>query len=487
MSRWGLLVLAVMTASSPAANSVDIEITPAWDGMTRAGAASEIGLRVVAGFGGELVISLDTPSTRVSQSATLIPDIPLLLHLPVPATATDKVVIETDIAGTAVPEREVMFRQLPPEQPVVAAVGQFPDPWKNPGDLSVIRPGVASLPYRDWSYSVIDLLVINRVSLQRLSDSQIDALQGYLAACGRLIAYRTSPQVFDLLTTRAGCNGRLMAAADTSGQLYDHVDALLKDSPPALPSMASLRSLLPQQNLQRNIVLLTVFFCVYFLILLATVHTRYGNKVLPAIPALALLLGLYAWSDGTVQARLVNWAETESGSQSVRYSALLETRGSGHGKVEFTLPRPLGLPDPVQTPPIELAQQQADDAGMQLAFPARLFSRHEFGLHGSFAVQPALVLGHTGKHPAIDNRSTQYSPSSVLAWRDQKYSVPALPPGARWIPEHPAEPWSNTGVEQVFREQALGDEAALLLPYSLSDAGIVATGSAASGYLMVRQ
>jgi hypothetical protein len=51
-------------------------------------------------------------------------------------------------------------------------------------------------------------------------------------------------------------------------------------------------------------------------------------------------------------------------------------------------------------------------------------------------------------------------------------------------PEKP-ETWGNGGAERILREQALREIAALLIPYSLADAGIIATDTDTHGYLMV--
>lgn len=486
MRHWYLLIITIFTVSCEAADGIVIETMPVWNGMSRAGVASEIGIHLVAGYGGELTLTLKTPTTQINHFATLEADVAHLLRLPVPPTDSEHVIIEAQLNGASVLHHELVYQRLPSELPVIAAVGDITPPWDNDAALSVIYPGTNALPYHDWSYAMIDLLVIDMASFQDLSPGQVDALQGYLAACGRFIGYRMSQPVIDVLAANAGCDGNFVSAAHATNQLQEQAGALLEESRPLLPSVPALRALLSQQDNQRPIIMLTAFFAGYFLILLIAAHNRYGNTWLPAIPVLATLLGLLAWSSGEVNTRLVNWAETYTGSNTARYSALLEASGNGQGEASLTLPGHLGLPGSVQHRPITLTQQSSDEGNLLMGFQTRLFSRHEFALHGSFTLEQPLAISFMDKVPVINNRNNVPAPPALLAWHGKKYSVPALSPGEHWRPPSQAEAWGSSSAEQIFREQTLRETAALLIPYSFTDAGIIKQGTNAHGYLMVR-
>jgi hypothetical protein len=485
MPRRVLLLLAVFAAHCGAADLMLLETTPAWDGLMRAGASSEIGLRLVAAGASELAVTLTTPTTRVEYTATLEPNVPLLLTMPVPPTPADRVRIEAQLNGLSRVQQEVHLKSLPTDQPVVAVIGEISGAWHTGRTLSIIHPGTATLPRHSWSYAVIDLLVMDTTSLRHLSAPQAEALQEYLATCGKFIGYRMPHAVIEVLRENAGCNSRLVKTADNLQQLEEHADALLEDSRPALPSVPDLRSLLPDEDRQQWIMPLVTFFAGYFLVLLVAAHYRGGSAYLPAIPVLASLLGLYAWSSGAVETRLVNWAVMESGSNTARYSALLVARARGQGETEIILPARLGMPDPVQPHALMLIRQLHGTAGLQLGFPTRLFSRHEFVLQGSITPNIQLVLGVAATGPVIDNHGHVQSPPSLLAWHGNKYSVPSLSPGERWVT--PAKPgsWGNDGAERILREQAVRETAALLIPYSLADAGIIAADTDTHGYLLV--
>jgi hypothetical protein len=322
-------------------------------------------------------------------------------------------------------------------------------------------------------------------SFRSLSPGQFNALQGYLAACGKFIGYRISQPVIDVLDANAGCGGNFVSAAHATTQLQEQISTLLEESRPLPPSVPDLRALLSQQDNQRPIIMLTAFFAGYFLILLIAAHSRYGNTYLPAIPIMATLLGLLAWSDRGVNTRLVSWAEAYTGSHTAYYSALLEARGNGQGEASLILPGHMGPPEPVLPRLITLTQQHSNDGKMLLGFHTWLFSRHEFALHGNFTLEQPLVISLLDTGPIIENRNNVSAPPALLAWHDKKYFVPALSPGEHWRPPPEAEAWASNGVEQIFREQALRETAALLLPYSLTDAGVIATDTNAHGYLMV--
>lgn len=485
MPRRVLLLLAVFAAQCGAAERLLLNATPAWDGLIRAGASSEIGLHLLAGYGGELTVTLTTPATRVDYSATLEPNVPLLLALPVPPARADLVHIEARLNGLSSAQQDIHLKSLPADQPVAAVIGEISGAWHTSRPLSIIHPGAAALPRHDWSYAVIDLLVMDTTSLRQLSAPQAEALQEYLATCGRFIGYRMPQSVIEVLRSNAGCNSRLVKTADSLQQLAASADALLKDSRPALPAVPELRSLLPDEDRQQWLMPLVILFTGYFLVLLTAAHSRSGSTWLPAIPILASLLGLFAWSGGEVETRLINWAAMESGSRTARYSALLETRARGQGEAVVMLPARLGPPEPTQAHAFMRVRQLPGTAGLQLGFPTRLFSRHEFVLQGNINPHIQLVLGVAAAGPVIDNHGQVQSPPALLAWHGNKYSVPPLSPGERWAAPEKPETWGNGGAERILREQALREIAALLIPYSLADAGIIAADTDTHGYLMV--
>jgi len=234
--HWYLPLIIIFTVSCEAADGITLEAMPAWDGVSRTGVASEIEIRLVAGYGGELTLTLKTTAAQVNHFVTLEPDVTHLLRLPVPPTDSERVIIEAQLNDAAVSHHEVVYQHLPSELPVVAAVGDFTLPRDNNVALSVIYPGTNSLPYYDWSYAMIDLLVIDTSSFRGLSPGQIDALQGYLAACGKFIGYRMSQPIIDVLAANAGCGGNVVSASSTAIQLQEQVMALLEVSRPVLPS-----------------------------------------------------------------------------------------------------------------------------------------------------------------------------------------------------------------------------------------------------------
>lgn len=485
MPRRMLLLLAVVAARCTAAQELLFDVVPAWDGMIRAGASSEIGLRLVAARGGEVTVTLETPTTRTDYTATLDTDVALQLALPLPATLADLARVDARFNGLPGMSREVQLKSLPPDKQVVAVIGETGSTWYNGKDFSVIHPGTISLPRHDQSYAVIDLLVMDTASLQQLSAAQAGALQAYLATCGRFIGYRTAQPVIEVLRGNAGCGSRLLKTADNPQQLEKHVAALVESPLPELPSIAALRSLLPDEDRQAWIMPLASFFALYFLALLIAARSRRGKTFLPAIPVLASLLGLFAWSGGAVQTRLVSWAEMESGSRTARYSALLEARARARGEVQMMLPIRTGPPEVLQPHALIRVHHLPGDAALQLAFPARLFSHHEFILHGSLDPNLPLELSIAASGPVIDNYGTAPSPPCLLAWHGNKFSVPPLSPGERWIAPAVSEVWGNSGAEQILRERALLETAILLIPYSLVDAGIFAADTDSHGFLMV--
>lgn len=486
MPRLMLLLLAVCAAQCGAGQDLLVEATPAWDGAVRAGTGSEIRLRLVSARGGELTLTATTAATRSDYSTVLEADVPHEFILPLPADRADLVQIEARVTGLPPVRHAVHLRYLPGDRPVVAVSGEIDGAWHPGVPVTALFPAAAALPGRDWSYALIDLLVMDAASLQSLSAAQAGALHAYLAACGRFIAYRVPAAVTALLRDSAGCSGRLLQEATGPAQLAGHLATLLEDSPAPLPSATELRTLLPEEDSAAWLQPLAGFFAGYFVLLLVTAYSRPASHYLAAIPVLAGLLGLYAWSGGWHDTRLVNWAEMEGGSQSARYAALLQTRSHGKGEARLQLPAALGPPAAAQAHARFGLTQAQGTTGQQLHFPVRLFSRDEFVLRGNLPAAVPLVLLATPGGPVIDNHGDADSPACLLAWHGDKFSVPPLAPGQRWVAPAQPEGWGNSGAERLFRERALRETAALLLPYSLADAGVLADDPQAHGYLMVR-
>jgi hypothetical protein len=115
----------------------------------------------------------------------------------------------------------------------------------------------------------------------------------------------------------------------------------------------------------------------------------------------------------------------------------------------------------------------------------RLLAEQSFWLAGAVGLPPPLTLTLTRTGPSVRNEREVVAASGVLGWEGRRYTVPPLAPGEHWSPPFEAESWGRGTAEQWLRARSING-AALLLPFTLQDAGLVGAGAPAAGWLLIR-
>ena len=478
--RHGAYLWLLAPVLAVAAEPLNLELLPAWNGWARSGAVTELGVRVTAEQGGDLIVTVATSNARVETRALLEPQAPLTLWLPVQPDGNSATVVTAVLAGHAPVQREFTDWQWR-TTPLVAVVGNWPDSQlTGHQDWLVFRPDLAALPHTPQGYQSIAALLLDTMALISLDKEQLAALRGYLGGCGKLVL-GGPPAATGILQRFAGCQGRFVRRVEVPEQGLAALASLWPEQPPILPGMTGLKPLLPDRESWRPLALLFAGYALVMLLL--AVFVRRMAPLLLA-PVAAGALGLAVWSRGGAELDLVSWAEMTSGDASARYAALLRVTGQGRGEYAVTVPTAFGLPTAWDSASPLAIEDYRQTARRRLLLHTRLLEPQTFRFTGVFDGAAPLSLTLTPAGPEIVTTG-RFAGSAILAWQGQRYTVPQLPPSARWTPPEQVETWGTTPQERLLRLES-ATEAALLLPFTLKNAGLLAAAVDTGGWLLIR-
>ena len=467
----GWLSLAWMQ-EAPAATGVTASFVPAWEGRYLPGRATEIGIDLLATTGGPFQVVVESGGGRVLYRGVLEAGTPLVDWLPLPAPRPgEAVVVSLSLNGEEVLREQVPF--MPVAAPLAVAVRPMT------GDAS--RPALSipprELPRTADGYRSVASLSMPLEALPQLDGRQLEALRDFVGSCGTLLLPARGARLLRDMQAIAGCGGKGMRILGPGSSAETPV-------PPVqpLPFPAAEAGENPAR-------LLLLFFPVYLLALALPLFSRRGRLPLVVVPVLGTLVLMFAWPRQDNPARLFGWAETESGSRSARYTAVLDVTGtSGSSALRIDLPRRFGIPCCSSAPPVMEFHPGYGDRET-LVMGVRPFSRLEYRFEGSLPV-PYRVLLETGQDtPRVTNRGRSATPAAWLGWRRGYHSVPPLAPGQSWRPS-PQDAVDEPGdLPGWARQLGSREETVLLLPMRPGDAGAATSGTGLrrhEGWLLVR-
>ena len=122
----------------------------------------------------------------------------------------------------------------------------------------------------------------------------------------------------------------------------------------------------------------------------------------------------------------------------------------------------------------------------RIALPNRLLSQHTFTLSGTSTGSPPLALHESSNGPLVLNIGSQTVTTAALWWRGHAYRVPELAPGAQWQPDETSERVPSETTERILLARLPRQTSALLMPYTLADAGVVPARDTLAGWLLIR-
>ncbi|GMQ87100.1 MAG: hypothetical protein BMS9Abin08_0298 [Gammaproteobacteria bacterium] len=466
-----LFLLTTVVRAAAAEPSLTLDLQAAWDGLMRPGAASEISVRMLAGQGGQVELTLPDQQPPVRTTALLEANLPYTLWIPVHPPENGIVTVEARLDQGAAVRLETRLRPRTPQTLVAALLrtdAETPaERSEQSRTITLLRPAATSLPRTRAAYEVIDALVLDQDALAALDTAQRDSLRTWLQNCGRLIAVGTWSQWFATLEAEAGCGGRFIDRVDRAAQAYAKLAMTVRDLPSALPAETTLRAMLKQIHSSDPWLPLAGFFLLYLLALILLARDIRRPALLLLAPLSATLLSLLVWFNGTAGHRLSSWSEMESGDTTARFSALLHIDGNGRGTSTTTLPADLGLPTLLTAnPAAEARYNRQPPMAVQIEVDNHLLSRHEFLLYGTSAVQYSLTLALSTDGPLLTNTGSVPTAPGLLGWQGSRYPVPSLQPGQHWSPPEQDTLWNPLSrAEQILRARTGTGTAAVLVPF----------------------
>jgi len=304
-------------------------------------------------------------------------------------------------------------------------------------------------------------VLIDGAHLAALDGEQRTALETYSAGCGRLLYTGGDPLPPAL---RGGCGGQFSRAV-TAAEALSATAALLRQEPPPLPTGTALLTLL--DNAASRTLPVAALLCAYAALLLWLAHSLRRPPLLLALPPLAALLAVLAFTATPSRLDRVRWLEWDSGDAHARGTLVTTVIGTARGRTVLQEPAGWQLPEAVDGGSVSL-----DDAG-RLVLKTGLLSREAHVARGVQAPPMGLQLAVSDAGPRIMNAGDEPSAPAVLSWRGAHHAVPSLAPGMEWTPQD-STPWSDVAAERLLRARSPADGAALLVPLRPDSDGIAA-------------
>jgi hypothetical protein len=442
------LVLASCLDANAAPADVAVRITPAWDGLVRPGATTEVVVSLSAAQATTVALTAKSEGLELVQRATLAAQSQLetaLLLRPRSGGAT----LEIAERGAPASARAIALRVT--SRSIVAAGSAAVPPERTWEDVELVRPASASWPHHAEAYSGVAEVIVDEAHVLALDSGQRAALASYAAGCGRLLYTGADALPADL---RGGCGGAF-ARAVGADDVLTAAAALLAQAPPALPTGAALLALV--HTPAAHTAPIAALLCAYGGVLAWLAHSVRRLVVVLAVPLLAALLALLTVPAVPPRFDRMVWLDTQSGDASARAMLVTAVTGRARGREALAEPGGWQLPEAIDGTPLSI-----DDAG-RMVLDTGLLSREVHVARGVVPAPAGLQVVLEAAGPRVINAGASASLPAVLSWRGERHAVPALAPGADWKPQQ-ATPWPDVADERLLRERSPADGAALLVP-----------------------
>jgi hypothetical protein len=440
------VALAIWTLATPA-SALELRLVPAWDGYAAPDATTEVAVSLRAPQATSLDLTVQSDGLEISRS----------VQLDAQARATEHVLLRTRGGEArvvvaepgAAPETRTLALRVT-SRPIVAVATPAVPAEARADDIELIRPAPSALPRHAEAYGNVAAIIVDLRSLDTLDDARRDALAVHVAGCGRLVLAGATALPQGL---RAGCGGRFV----TTARYEDAIAAartLLARAPEPLPGREALRTLVDEHG--NAVIPVAALLAAYAVALLLLVRGLRRPALVLAVPPLAALVAIVAFTAMPPRVTQALWAEMQSGDGDARAALVTGVTGRGRGS------EALAFAEGWQIPQAGAPAGVAIDARGRLVLRTGLLSRELHVRHGVRPQESPLRIALDGDGPRITNARDTTSVPSLLCWRGARHEVPALPPGATWSPGE-ATPWGDGAAERLLRERSPADGAALLM------------------------
>ena len=330
------------------------------------------------------------------------------------------------------------------------------------GGLFAGRPDVtviaaAKLPRSARAYLPVAALAIGGEALHRMDDARLRALLDFVGYCGRAVFVNVERRAFEAITAHAGCGGRYTARAQGADAVATF-DRLLARTPRPLPGTRALRGLVGAAHPELE--LAGWFLGGFLLLFLLLAALRPARSIALPFCVLATALPGLLWAGGSRQASAI-WAEARADDAIARYVRLDVAAALGRGDERLTPAALAATPRAIDGPGVvlhwgDLPQERRIEWSAAFLQELRLTSV------GHLAAARGLRAQAAGDVIRVCNTGRVNAPGGWLHWRGDTWRVPALAPGATWIPSGPAPASDRTPAIRLFERRSPENAPALL-------------------------
>jgi hypothetical protein len=426
VSRWlsllGLALCGVADAIAP--SQIDLAVTPAWNGWTRPGQATEVDIRLAADVATQATLDVAAGRQVVRANVDLEPGRGVRLQVPI--ESAEEVAVSAGSPGGPPQRREIRIAQS--ESPLLG-VGVVTDVPVHLEGFQTITLAADDLPRNASAYASVDALILDGPTLGALDRRQLGALLAHAAGCGRIVLLKTDLRVRHVLDGAGGCGGRAVMSAASLAEAVEMLQSSLAASIAPAVSLVSMRELAQpgRATWNRVLVLLAAYFAIAGLALLL-VPSLPVLLLVPALATVAILALLHAIEPPP---QLVVWSEGQSGAQVARYQAwqLFPGLVRGHARVpvlpQFAAARSCESSEPMRF------DFDASRGRLTFAdFDTRLFRQMSLCYSGMFPLERTIAIeARTDALLKVRNAGRNAWPSGLLLAYGLVHDLPALGPG----------------------------------------------------------
>jgi len=480
------LALCGIAQASQQQPLLDLTVTPAWQGWSRPGRATELDIRLSANMPTRATLELVAGRQTLRTELELQPGRVQRLHLPLSPTA-DGAAVVASVAAATVPAGPPLRRDIEmaqSESPLLG-LGLAGDARVQLEGFHTVALATDDLPRNASAYASIDALILDAATLGALDQRQLSALLTHVAQCGRVVILSTDAQVRHLLDGLVGCAGQTLMMAPSLQETKRLLEASLATRVPAAMSGANISALAQADQLiwQRVTLLVAVYFAAAALALIYFASRPVLLLLTPALATAAVAALLHTMP---AAAELVVWSEGEAGVPLARYQAWQRFPGRVRERSRVAIPPQLAAAaQPCDARQAMHFDYDASHAQLSHAeFETRLFHQVWLCHAGSFPMARAIASPvHPDGLRRVRNAGTRAWPQGWLLLAGRAHDLPSLGPGGSAVVGAPTGRPLRDGVMRTALARTPPGAAAAL--WELELAAVADAPLTSQGWLLV--
>ncbi|MEP7182738.1 MAG: hypothetical protein ABI886_11155 [Betaproteobacteria bacterium] len=403
---------------------IDLAATPAWNGWTRPGRATEVDIRLSADTATRATLDVVAGSQIVRASVDLEPG--RIVRLQVPIESAEEVAVSA--ASPAAPPQRREIRIAHSESPLLGVGLVIGDPVHLEG-FHMVALDADDLPRNASAYSSIDALILDAPTLGALDERQLGALLVHAAECGRIVLLNVDPRVRRVLDGAGGCGGRSLMNAASLADAKEMLNSSLAASMVPATALPEFTEFARPDHLTWNRVLIVL--AAYFAAATLAAIFFSSLPVMLLVPALATVAILALLHFIQPSPQLVVWSEAASGAQMARYQAWQRFPGVTRGRTRVPVLPQLASArscDPTQAMLFDFDASRGRATFAE--FDTRLFRQVSLCYSGSFPVARAIAIdARPDGLLHVRNTGSIGWPKGALLAGGLVHELPALGPG----------------------------------------------------------